>query len=1139
MSVTRKAGGAWKETRHDKFYHLAKEQGYRSRAAFKLIQLNKKYNFLADCKSLLDLGAAPGGWLQVAQKYMPVSSLIVGLDLLPIRPIRGVTTLQQDLTTEQAKRAIKQELQTWDVDVVLHDGAPNVAGGQNWTRDAYVQNELVVHSLRLATTVLRQGGWFITKIFRSQDYNSVLWVLQQFFKKVEVTKPSASRNASAEIFAVCQGYLAPKKIDAKLLDPTQIFQSFDEEAQAAMPKPDVFSSKQPKRRRHGYEDVDNMTQTKKLGILSFLDPAVDQQEAIRMLGDYTEFTFDRAPTQKRDSLSKDLAVEPMSPEEREKHDSLLQVVLNHAATTDEVRELCSDLRVLGKGDFKALLKYRKQIQTYLAELEEEEKKKDGRWEAEEAERLAREEARLADEAAKPQLSEQEQFELELAQLRAKKAADALREKKKKRELRAKANKRALVNLHNMKETGELIGSDSVQQGEDGLFTLESIKNREALDYVAETEGKGKVVREAEGSDAEEEEHSEDEAELYAAVLQQSELEFELARKKKGANALLGADAPMNQFEDEEQALLAKIRARDAKRSKNWGSAEDIGIDNVRGDEDAEEYHERLERDLDYMYAMYTERRALTNKKRAGASALNLDEEIEGQKLLQQAQEEERKKLAKESKKRKRGDDSDSSDEDDMDRFNSSSSESDSDDSVSSSDDEEPRTLPRLPGDSSDDDEENSNPLLRKLQEEVKPSAAARLKRWFQRGLLAEAMEDEQPEQQESEEEEEQEAKPQKGKKGKGKARKIIDIDAGAASSSDDDLSGAGSDADMAPSSEDDEAAGSAFFSRSGQKVRTKSGLQPNTVMGLEGLRKPTKEVHDDVITEDAESDTKGKKRTRRGKKGAKPDPEPAEPMLDEDGDVVDSMKLAEKEARARLKKTKKNYKAAEKERATAERQQSESFEVVPMEASDDELVLSSDDDAIAERLALGRKMLHKKSRDALLNDSYNRYALDPLELAGLPEWFVRDEGQHHAPILPVTKQEVDAFKEQLRAINARPLRKIAEAKARKQVKTQKRWEKIKAQAELIANQEGGNGDDKLRQIEKLFRKKALKKEKRDRVYVVTLKNGKTVTPKSSSGRKGKIMKVDARMKKDKQGEKRAEKRNKKKAATRNKKRQKV
>ena len=110
-------------------YLLAKEQGYRSRAAFKLIQLNKKYNLLSAAKSVLDLGAAPGGWLQVCSRYMPVSSLLLGVDLLPIKPVRGVTTIQADITTPECKTLIKKELQGWDVDLVLCDSAPNVAGG--------------------------------------------------------------------------------------------------------------------------------------------------------------------------------------------------------------------------------------------------------------------------------------------------------------------------------------------------------------------------------------------------------------------------------------------------------------------------------------------------------------------------------------------------------------------------------------------------------------------------------------------------------------------------------------------------------------------------------------------------------------------------------------------------------------------------------------------------------------------------------------------------------------------------------------------------------------------------------------------------------------------------------------------------
>ncbi|KAG5501547.1 hypothetical protein JKF63_03377 [Porcisia hertigi] len=209
------------KTRLDAYYRLAKDQGYRARSAYKLIQLNRKYDFLAKSRVLVDLCAAPGGWCQVAAQHMAVGSKIVGVDLVPIAPIRGVKTFVGDITDDKTRKMIVTYLKKEPVDCVIHDGAPNVGGV--WSRDLFDQNALVLASAKMACSMLKANGWFVTKVFRSPDFHNLLWVFKQLFEKVEATKPQASRMESAEIFVVCAGFKAPKSIDPAFFNPQRVF----------------------------------------------------------------------------------------------------------------------------------------------------------------------------------------------------------------------------------------------------------------------------------------------------------------------------------------------------------------------------------------------------------------------------------------------------------------------------------------------------------------------------------------------------------------------------------------------------------------------------------------------------------------------------------------------------------------------------------------------------------------------------------------------------------------------------------------------------------------------------------------------------------------------------------------------------
>ncbi|EDO08478.1 ribosomal RNA large subunit methyltransferase J family protein [Babesia bovis T2Bo] len=328
--------------RQDKYYYLAKEQGYRARSAFKIIQLAKKFNIFENCNVLVDLCAAPGGWLQVASKHLPVSSIIIGVDLVPIRPIKGVVTIQADIRTQRCRNLINQQLRGAEVDVVLHDGAPNV--GANWNLDAFNQNVLVIEAAKLASNVLRKGGIFVTKIFRSADYNSLIWTLGKCFDRVKVTKPSSSRNVSAEIFAVCIGFRTLKSLDPKIFNCENVFISqggapADEPEESTKPSSLSELLRQVKKvNKEGYEEGDDFREYSIIEFLTSSNPA-------EMLVSSNRFVFRLG--------SKASGIDNEA--------ELLQKVESHSLTTEEIRLLCSDLKVAGRSDLQRLLKWRQKL----------------------------------------------------------------------------------------------------------------------------------------------------------------------------------------------------------------------------------------------------------------------------------------------------------------------------------------------------------------------------------------------------------------------------------------------------------------------------------------------------------------------------------------------------------------------------------------------------------------------------------------------------------------------------------------------------------------------------------------------------------------------------------------------------------
>ncbi|VVB71725.1 Ribosomal RNA large subunit methyltransferase E [uncultured archaeon] len=197
----------------DHYYRLAKEEGYRARSAYKLLQINEKFHVIKKGDNVVDLGAAPGGWLQVAQKLS--GGRIVGVDLEEIEPVQGVITFQADITHESTVEKVKAAL-GGDADVVICDAAPNLTGA--WDMDHAVSIDLARSALKIARKLLRPRGNFVVKVFQGDMFMDYLNEVKLEFASVQAHSPAASRKESAETYVVAKKLLTGPVRKGNMLD---------------------------------------------------------------------------------------------------------------------------------------------------------------------------------------------------------------------------------------------------------------------------------------------------------------------------------------------------------------------------------------------------------------------------------------------------------------------------------------------------------------------------------------------------------------------------------------------------------------------------------------------------------------------------------------------------------------------------------------------------------------------------------------------------------------------------------------------------------------------------------------------------------------------------------------------------------
>jgi AdoMet-dependent rRNA methyltransferase SPB1 len=983
----------------------------RSRAAFKLSQINRQYPILdPSTKVVLDLCAAPGGWTQIASRECGPQTHIIAVDILPIRKIyttknqQTITTIVGDITTDKCKaeitRAIasvaaatntkkKQHANEGQVDVVLHDGAPNI--GASYDKDAYEQMEISVHALRCATQHLKRGGTFVTKIYRSRDSASYQWVIQQLFETVTSFKPKASRPQSSEIFYVCQGYHAPQKLDPRLLDPKHIFEMVQGDTTGGSGVVGtnnstfhVFHKKwdHAKRHRDGYDNEHlDMTLRHVEPLDRFVFQAKGSMGAIHMLSSCTGFSF----TCEECTASKK--------EDETQTKCHCQFLLHHPLTTPEIKECVVDLKVLNKGDFKGLMIWRDKMilaMDQVKESDDDEDDKDGSDE---------EEANLRKQLKGSGGDEEDEVQKEIQALRERKLREKKKIKKKERKLAAKKRRHAALGMD--------LNAIEVQE-DDQFFSLSILKSSGDLQKVAEVNLDRVTDEQVFGADSDDDDDDDD------------ELGINVPDKDEGTGYSFrlenDLDIAYNRYLESTKNGLAKSGTKASKRSKK--------LMREKLAQESHEDHELL----------------LTNQAGLGADAKTYAQLLQGPK--------------------------DSDDEDDSE----GDEEDDGEDGFHSKPmtprEHERQTKKQKIADPNNYNKakEDSNPLIHQFPDDPTSIKTAR---WFSNPLFASigqaaesaqeqlssnnnkkktsTVDDVQDDDQDVDDEEMPKAKrARRGKKGSNKDGDDDDDDDDAESSN---KKGLDADAILA------------MIPKTDKEKRHEKRLKALERDARRQTRKAKKL-----------GDSEGEFALAPAGDENEDDEEDQEREIAKMEGISEEKKQKLLEAR-KLIKAGMGISGTMNDDAN----DGKGFEVVeadrPLPALDTRKYDSDheeyDSDDYAKTMALGTMMLRKSKTKALVDASYNRYAWnDPQDL---PEWFVDDENRHYRPQLPIPDALLQKMKDKMVALSTRPIAKVAEARARKSRKAKLKLASAKKKAQALAGSSEMSESMKLKQISKALR----------------------------------------------------------------------